>query len=136
MIVENKDIVEEYNSRFSYLWQINTKKKSEQWFKKKMESKQYNAILVIPIIQKNVNLSGLVDKIPDAITVYDSYFKQSETGAVDTLGNATTTFEYGPQNDEIYKDVSFWSSHGYDFVGNDKKQYCPRCGQLCDFTHT
>ena len=40
--VENEDIIEDYNNRFEYLWQINTKKKSEAWFHKKLNQKQYN----------------------------------------------------------------------------------------------
>ena len=40
--VENEDIIEDYNNRFEYLWQINTKKKSEAWFHKKLNRKQYN----------------------------------------------------------------------------------------------
>ena len=87
-------------------------------FAGEMSSKQYNAVLVIPIIQKNVNLSGIVDKVADKVSVYDSYFKVSKTGDVDTVGNDTVTGEYGPQNDERYMDIPFWKSHGYDFVGN------------------
>ena len=33
--IRDKDAVEEYDNRFKYLWQINTKKKSDLWFKKK-----------------------------------------------------------------------------------------------------
>lgn len=32
--IKNKKVVKEYQDRFNYLWQINTKKKSDAWFKK------------------------------------------------------------------------------------------------------
>ena len=35
--IKNKKAVAEYQNRFNYLWQINTKKKSDRWFKKKIE---------------------------------------------------------------------------------------------------
>ena len=31
----NKKTVQEYHNRFNYLWQINTKKKSDEWFNKR-----------------------------------------------------------------------------------------------------
>ena len=31
---DNQDVVDDYKNRFDYLWQINTKKASEEWFKK------------------------------------------------------------------------------------------------------
>ena len=40
--VENEEIIEDYQSRFEKLWRINTKKKSDAWFKKKLNQKQYN----------------------------------------------------------------------------------------------
>ena len=33
--IDDKDTVKEYQDRFDYLWQINTKKKSDAWFHKK-----------------------------------------------------------------------------------------------------
>lgn len=35
--IKNKKAVAEYQNRFNYLWQINSKKKSDRWFKKKIE---------------------------------------------------------------------------------------------------
>ncbi len=79
-------------------------------------SKQYNAILVIPIIQENINLSGIVDKWnPGSVTV--SYFRESVTGEIDTLGDKKSTELYGPLSDEQYIDRDFWQSKGYDFLG-------------------
>lgn len=40
--VENEEVVADFQSRFEYLWQKNTKKKSDAWFKKKLNQKQYN----------------------------------------------------------------------------------------------
>ena len=40
--VENEEIITDFQSRFEYLWQKNTKKKSDEWFKKKLNQKQYN----------------------------------------------------------------------------------------------
>jgi hypothetical protein len=79
-------------------------------------SKQYNAILIIPIIQENVNLSGIVDKWKPG-TVTSSYYKESVTGEIDILGNDKSTAEYGPLSDEQYRDLTFWQSKGYDFLG-------------------
>lgn len=31
---DNQEVVKDYQNRFDYLWQINTKKASEEWFKK------------------------------------------------------------------------------------------------------
>ena len=87
----------------------------------KMSSKQWNAVLVIPIIQNNVNLSGLVEKVPDQISVKDSYFKESVTGSVGTLGTKDISLEYGPQKDERYESRYFWESHGYDFSGTEER---------------
>lgn len=90
-------------------------------FAGEMESQQYNAVLVIPIIQNNINIYGLVDKIPDSLTVKESYYKESTANAVDTFGDnklSETSSGYGPKDDETYKDIKFWENKGYDFVGN------------------
>lgn len=34
--IKNKEAVEKYQNRFNYLWQQNTKKKSDEWFSKKI----------------------------------------------------------------------------------------------------
>ncbi len=87
-----------------------------------MESKQYNAVLVIPIIQNNVGLSGIADKADNKWEteekVMGTYFKQSVTGEnVNTIENDEVTSEYGPQTDERYIDKTFWEGHDYDFAG-------------------
>lgn len=46
-----------------------------------LHSMQYNAVLVIPIIQYDVNLSGIVERTSgdDEIEVHDAYFNYSAT---------------------------------------------------------
>ncbi len=47
LTVENEEIIADYQSRFDYLWRINTKKKSEAWFIEKLNSQEYNAPRII-----------------------------------------------------------------------------------------
>lgn len=35
-ITQQSDVVEKYQTRFNYLWQINTRKKSKKWFERKI----------------------------------------------------------------------------------------------------
>lgn len=51
--IKNKKAVAEYQNRFNYLWQINTKNKSDRWFKKKLSNK---------IKQRHLNQNLSVDK--------------------------------------------------------------------------
>ena len=39
LTVENTKTIADYKSRFEHLWRINTKKKSDAWFKKKLNQK-------------------------------------------------------------------------------------------------
>ena len=39
LTVENTKTIADYQSRFEHLWRINTKKKSDAWFKKKLNQK-------------------------------------------------------------------------------------------------
>lgn len=83
-------------------------------------SKQYNAAIVIPIIQTNKNVSGLSERVKDgALTVTGSYFRPSDSPetSMKVLGDTTATTEYGPQDDVTYADRSFWAGHDYDFTG-------------------
>ncbi len=87
----------------------------------KMESRQYNAVLVIPIIQNDVGLAGIAEEVDkDWVSpnnIKSTYYKESLTGDVNTLGNDETTSDYGPQSDEHYLDQTFWEGHDYDFAG-------------------
>ena len=83
-------------------------------------SKQYNAALVIPIIQYNKNVSGIAQRIKDsAPTVTGTYFRPSDSPetTMNVMGNSTSTEEYGPKDDTLYADRSFWAGHDYDFAG-------------------
>lgn len=85
-------------------------------------SKQYNAVLVIPIIQNNINISGIVD-VYDGGAVVNSYFKPSLNASyeMDVLGNDTTTSSYGPVTDNNYVSSSFWIEKDYDLAGTKKR---------------
>ena len=83
-------------------------------------SEQYNAVVVIPIIQKNKNVSGIAQRIEDsAPTVTGTYFRPSDSPetTMNVMGNSTSTEEYGPKDDTLYADRSFWAGHDYDFTG-------------------
>ena len=83
-------------------------------------SKQYNAVVVIPIIQYNKNVSGIAERIEDsAPTVTGTYFRPSDSPetTMNVMGNSTSTEEYGPKDDTLYADRSFWAGHDYDFAG-------------------
>lgn len=38
LTIENEEIVEKYQSRFEYLWKINDKQKSNNWFQQKAKN--------------------------------------------------------------------------------------------------
>ena len=85
----------------------------------KASSEQYNAVLVIPIIQKNVNISGISDVYEGGI-VENTYFKPSLNPDVEmkVLGNDESTDTYGSLNDEIFINKEFWQFQNYDMHGN------------------
>ena len=111
-----------------------------------MESYQWNAVAVIPIIQSNVYLSGLVERDWNEDTgLYNSYFKRNDivgkdsaikphpTGYVRAWGDwlglnysggehgpSAQGFSYGPIVDDAkYADRLFWEGEGYDFEGDE-----------------
>ena len=86
-------------------------------------SKQYNAVLVIPIIQNNKNISGLVAKFDGGSTT-NSYFKYELNPDVEmkVLGDDTATSDYGPKNNDTYVNQSFWEGRNYDFSGTIKRE--------------
>lgn len=129
LIVENKDIVEEYNSRFSYLWQINTKKKSEQWFKKKMESKQYNDGKIISAEQQK-DIQNTLEKSIDrysakggAVIVMDA--DNSQILSMTSVYNGNNLFNYvtdylyeaGP----VYQPFTIAAGLEYKIINDDSK---------------
>lgn len=81
-------------------------------------SKQYNAVLVVPVIQKNTNISGLVDSFDGGAVTY-SYFNKDANSDVsmNVLGNSTSTSLYGGLSADKFADKSFWEDKNYDFSG-------------------
>lgn len=111
-----------------------------------MESYQWNAVAVIPIIQSNVYLSGLVERDWNEDTgLYNSYFKRNDIVGKDSAikphpngyvrawgdwlglnysggehGPSAQGFSYGPIVDDVkYADRLFWEGEGYDFEGDE-----------------
>ena len=85
-----------------------------------IHSKQYNAILVIPIIQTDVNISGLSNVNKGTTSVTNSYFKRSSSVTNKNLyavGTRGDTEEASAKSDDVYADQSFWESKGYDMNG-------------------
>ena len=108
-----------------------------------MESYQWNSVAVIPIIQSNVYLAGLVERDWNEDTrLYNCYFKRNDIvgkdeaikphpqGYVRSLGDwlglnhgdgsSAEGFGYGPIADDAkYADRLFWEGEGYDFEGDE-----------------
>lgn len=94
-----------------------------------LSSRQYNPIAVIPIIQNDVNLGGIVARAnKDDATVTECYFKPSVSLSGNSQGNpakkkipsfggdGTTKGDgYGPWDDERYTTRELWEEHDYDF---------------------
>ena len=89
----------------------------------KATSRQYNAVLVVPIIQNNLNISGIAD-VYEGGSVVNTYFKPSVNDGVNmkVLGDTNSTSSYGPLTDDRYKDKDYWQTQNYDFYGNIKRQ--------------
>lgn len=113
-----------------------------------MESYQYNALAVIPIIQSNVYLSGLLERDWEEDTnLHNSYFKRNDIVGKDSAikpypkgfvrawgdwlglnysggehGPSAQGFGYGPIVDDAkYADRLFWEGEGYDFEGDEDR---------------
>lgn len=88
-----------------------------------LSSRQYNALIVIPIIENNVNLGGIVKRADDAVNVTDSYFKPSASNEPGTnkkipaVNSSSSGASYGPLDDGKYVERDFWEGAGYDFAG-------------------
>lgn len=111
-----------------------------------MESYQWNSLAIIPIIQSNVYLAGLLERDWEEDTgLYNSYFKRNlingmedkikpyPEGYVRTCGDwlgldysgsqSVSGYSYGPiVDDDQYKSRSFWEGEGYDFAGNIERR--------------
>ena len=96
-----------------------------------LSSKLYNAILVIPIVQYNDYLGGLVEWDNDGqTTITDCYFKPSASGegkdipAVYNNGSHDKVYSganFGPQDDATYADRAFWEQRDFDFAGGTER---------------
>lgn len=111
-----------------------------------MESYQWNSLAVIPIIQSNVYLAGLVERDWNEDTVIqNSYFKRNDIVGKDEAikpypngfvrawgdwlglnysggenGQSAQGFGYGPIVDnKQYANRLFWEDEGYDFEGDE-----------------
>lgn len=85
-----------------------------------IHSKQYNAVLVIPIIQTDANISGISYINNDTSTVENSYFKRSSsttTKDLNAVGTKEDTEKYAAKTDDVYSDYKFWESKDYDLTG-------------------
>lgn len=94
-----------------------------------LSSRQYNPIAVIPIIQNDVNLGGIVARANKGdATVTECYFKPSVSLSGNSQGNpakkkipsfggdgTTKGDSYGPWDDERYITRELWEEHDYDF---------------------
>lgn len=94
-------------------------------------SYQYNAIAVIPIIQHDVNVSGVADvwrgnadKARE--NIYGSFFRDSINASnkktMTTLGDRysgeiSSNGNFGPWSDNLYITRSAWEDFGFDFTG-------------------
>lgn len=98
-------------------------------FAGKMDSYQYNAIAVIPIIQKDVNLAGLVgtNALNSSLKVENSFYRQDtlntdDDSKVKLLGfdcNDVTNSK-GLSRSE-YKNKSLWKNANYDFFAEEER---------------
>ncbi|MGY3724971.1 repeat domain (List_Bact_rpt) [Granulicatella balaenopterae] len=87
-------------------------------------STQYNAVLVIPIIQPNVHISGIVEYVKGNNVIEDSYFRLSDIKSgyqPYAVGSQYDCEESKVLSDDLYKDVNFWEDRDFDFIGNQKR---------------
>ena len=102
----------------------------------KATSTQWNTLLVIPIIQQNVNISGVADiyrpgsDVANGNTnpIYGVFFKDSLNPDVDMSTiktnlsyNISPNGNYGPWSDDLYTSRSAWEAYGFDFEGDEQR---------------
>ena len=75
----------------------------------KATSRQYNAVIVIPIIQDNINISGITN-VYEGGKVENTYYKTSSNPGVtmNSLGSSGQTGSFGALSDEKFIDKEFW----------------------------
>lgn len=82
-------------------------------------SKQYNAILVIPIIQNDTYVSG-VAQYSESNEITNSYFKRSACSSskdLKAINDKADTGACSALTDAQYADRDFWKEKGYDLTG-------------------
>lgn len=101
-----------------------------------MDSYQYNAVLVIPIIQKDVNLSGIIERraLNSDIKIDNSYYRQDTLNTDNNSAVKVTGFSDGltinnskALNGSEYENKDLWKNSNYDFFAeiertNDKNK--------------
>lgn len=84
-----------------------------------IHSKQYNAILVIPIIQYDTYISG-VAQYSESAGITNSYFQRSASSTSKdfrAINDNADTDTCRSLTDDQYADRDFWESRGYDLTG-------------------
>ncbi len=106
-----------------------------------LHSKLYNALLVIPIIQYNIRLGGIVERDDDAQAVIkNSYYAPHFSAEPDTDKDIPAIYDrsgkkvyagasFGSQDEETYRDRSFWEAEGFDFAGGTVRTSRALAGQ-------
>lgn len=91
-----------------------------------LHSKLYNAILVIPIIQNNMYLAGLIEWDDDDLaSISDCYYNRARSDTPGTSKDIPAVGierrdagpSFGVVDNATYVDRLFWEEHGYDFEG-------------------
>lgn len=93
-----------------------------------IHTKQYNAFLVIPIIENDKYISGVAQysESKEANSGIDSSFFQRSASKTTkkfyALNDDTDTDNYKALSDEEYRDRSFWIGEDYDLYGTKTRQ--------------
>ena len=92
-----------------------------------IHTEQYNALLVIPIIEKDKYISGVAqysENEGENKGLTNSYFQRSASKTDKTfyaLNDEPDTESYRSLTDEQYRDRSFWIGKGYDLYGTEER---------------
>ena len=91
-----------------------------------IHTEQYNALLVIPIIEKDKYMSGVAQysENKDHFGVTNSYFQRSASETSKTfyaVNDEEDTENYKSLTDAEYRDRTFWIGKDYDLYGNKER---------------
>ena len=92
-----------------------------------IHTEQYNALLVIPIIEKDKYMSGVAQysENDDHFGVTNSYFQRSASETSKTfyaVNDEEDTENYKSLTDAEYRDRTFWIGKDYDLYGNIERK--------------